>query len=401
MSALYRNVAFLLLLEQQWQSMDENSRAYFRDFMDDEGRARRRRRIPRVALQDPTESGWQFLLGSNNDQAMITVTGFDNATFAELQVKFLPWFENWTPWGSDGQMRRRNPFGGRGRPRKLTADTCLALALVSNRTKGASFALQSFFGLTGTPVGVWLQFARRALCLVLQRDPVAAIRMPTDAKIQQLKDTCNAQFPFLRDAFCVGDGLKLSIENSGDVVVQNAFYNGWTSDTYVTNLFLFALDGRIIAAVLNSVGSWHDSTLAQSGEEEDPDGNNRTSIYSTIERIYQRTGGKCVLDSAFCAGESDGIIKSAQDAISGETPEEIAVLKDATSLRQAAEWGMRALQGAFPRLKDRIPWDEYDNRFFFLLQIVLLYNYRVERVGLNQIRNTYLPALSVDARNFI
>jgi hypothetical protein len=25
----------------------------------------------------------------------------------------------------------------------------------------------------------------------------------------------------------------------------------------------------------------------------------------------------------------------------------------ATSLRQAAEWGMRALQGSFPRLKER------------------------------------------------
>eukprot|EP00978_Attheya_sp_CCMP212_P007918 scaffold18382_cov57-Attheya_sp.AAC.6 len=47
---------------------------------------RRRRsdqRIPQVALQDPHVSAVQWLYASENDQAMITLTGLDNATLFE------------------------------------------------------------------------------------------------------------------------------------------------------------------------------------------------------------------------------------------------------------------------------------------------------------------------------
>ena len=36
-----------------------------------------------------------------------------------------------------------------------------------------------------------------------------------------------------------------------------------------------------------------------------------------------------------------------------------------------------------------------------LLTIVLLYNYSVNKVGINQILNTYMPALSKDANYYI
>ena len=44
----------------------------------------------------------------------------------------------------------------------------------------------------------------------------------------------------LKDVFCVADGLKLYLEQSGSYFVQNMFYIGWTQDHYVTDVLLFA-----------------------------------------------------------------------------------------------------------------------------------------------------------------
>ena len=83
-------------------------------------------------------------------------------------------------------------------------------------------------------------------------------------------------------------------------------------------------------------------------------------------------------------------------------------MEEATSLRQAAEWGMRAIQGAFPRLKDDILYescsdgaDEFPSagreRRIILKLMPMIYNYRLEKVGLNQLRNTYVPEWSKDS----
>lgn len=66
--------------------------------------------------------------------------------------------------------------------------------------------------------------------------------------------------------FCVADGLKLMHEQSGDVVIQNRFYNGWTHDHYVSNVLVFPPNGREIACALNAPGSCHDATVASTGD---------------------------------------------------------------------------------------------------------------------------------------
>ena len=60
---------------------------------------------------------------------------------------------------------------------------------------------------------------------------------------------------------------------------------------------------------------------------------------------------------------------------------------------------MRAIQSAFPRLKDKMKYQEDGGpeRRMLLKLAVMLYNYRLELVGLNQIRNTYVPQWSKDA----
>ncbi len=60
------------------------------------------------------------------------------------------------------------------------------------------------------------------------------------------------------------------------------------------------------------------------------------------------------------------------------------------SLRQASEWGMRALQGSFSRLKSRLSSDSH-RRHILIKSILLLHNYRTESMGINQISTVFNP----------
>jgi hypothetical protein len=61
-----------------------------------------------------------------------------------------------------------------------------------------------------------------------------------------------------------------------------------------------------------------------------------------------------------------------------------------TSLRQASEWGMRGLQGTFPRLRRRLPSDD-NKRKKVLELIVYVHNLRTAIVGKNQIKTVFDP----------
>ena len=60
-----------------------------------------------------------------------------------------------------------------------------------------------------------------------------------------------------------------------------------------------------------------------------------------------------------------------------------------TSARQAAEWGMRAIQGTFGRLHTTLTADETRRRTI-LTCIMHLHNYQTRLVGMNQITSVYV-----------
>ena len=65
-------------------------------------------------------------------------------------------------------------------------------------------------------------------------------------------------------------------------------------------------------------------------------------------------------------------------------------------MRQSAEWGMRAFQSSFPRIKDRFNYEEKGERRLVLKFLIMLYNLRAKMLGINQIQNTYALSLSLD-----
>ena len=160
----------------------------------------------------------------------------------------------------DRCIQRRRTFIG-WRP-LLDAEGCLGLVLCWSRTRGAEWSLAVAFGLTGTPVSVYLRFGMRILVTILKVDPKSEVRMPDAAEIALFKEAITAKHSLLVDCHCMVDGLKLYLQQAGDSVIQSRFYNGWKHDHFVTNLSAFAPNGSIIAFTLNAPGTWHDSTLA-------------------------------------------------------------------------------------------------------------------------------------------
>jgi len=176
------------------------------------------------------------------------------------------------------------------------------------------------------------------------------------------------------------DGLKIPIQRSGDEFTQNAYYNGWLHAHFVGCVIAFAPSGIIVACTLNAPGSWHDSFIAQNG-----------GLYDVLRAVFNTTGGKGVVDSAFSKKHCPFLIKSGNRK-PGETALETTIRRQATSFRQSAEWGMRAIEGSFPRLKDKLLLsDTIEDRNVFLHAITMLHNFRTCRVGLNQLSSTYYP----------
>ena len=375
------SILMMLLLQQQ-----NNNEV-------DEYNQLRRSVIRRNALHDPLNSAFMHLYRSMQDDALITLCGFDHAAFNRLLTLFRPMFKAYTPYpqshNNRGHMRRLTRRN-RGRRRKITAVMCLGLVLAWTRTRGSRKVLQLIFGFTANPLSVWLRFGRRILVKVLAKHPDAKVELPTPEEIAVFKQSIQAKYPCLANIWAAMDGLKLCV--AANPLTQNMFYNGWTHDHYVSNLFVYSPDGKIRACFINAPGSWHDSTLASI-----------SNIYNKLDELHERErdngGARVVVDSAFGRENRPSLLKSHQSNFDndGNVRMRRVVFRAATSVRQLSEWGMRGLQASFPRLKDRLPYEEVGERRVILRLIALLYNFRASTVGFNQIQTTYMPQLRQNA----
>ena len=121
--------------------------------------------------------------------------------------------------------------------------------------------------------------------------------------------------------------------------------------------------------------------------------------------VYDETGGKCTVDSAFGKVNRPLLIMSLQDYLVSTMPTrqeqklDLQRKRQATSMRQAAEWGMPAIQSSFPRLKDMFVYKDTGERRILMKMVCLLYNLRAGTVGINQIKNVFMKHLNEDDNN--
>ena len=143
--------------------------------------------------------------------------------------------------------------------------------------------------------------------------------------------------------------------------------------------------GEIIGCHTNCPGSWHDSRVAE-------------GIYEKLE--HETPDGYCIVaDSAFPAGHDRIAGKILVPLKAGERlPEDAAKRKymlqlsrSILSYHQTAEWGMRELQGSFGRLRVPLEIEDMERRADLIESCFRLHNLRTRLVGINQIRNVYVP----------
>lgn len=188
--------------------------------------------------------------------------------------------------------------------------------------------------------------------------------------------------PVAHDVIGFLDGVSLHSECSSDTLEQNAMYNGYHADTMVNNIIVYGADGKVIMCALNFPGSSHDGSLC-------------TNI---LPILREKIGVfKICVDQGFPRrGDALDILvgpvsKRSARSLSPLLRDYILRLSNVyVSLRQASEWGMRCLQGSFPRIKRRLPSKKV-KRKRIIESIILLHNYRTHFVGRNQIRAVFDP----------
>jgi hypothetical protein len=119
---------------------------------------------------------------------MITLTGFDHATFNFLCEIFTPIFNSYTPFVPTGVLCfERTKEQNRGRPRMIQPEDGLGLVLAWTRTRGLLMDLQLIFGMTYTNLDDYLLFAKTIIIMVLQEHPMAKV---PNSQLQEDRRVC-------------------------------------------------------------------------------------------------------------------------------------------------------------------------------------------------------------------
>lgn len=92
-------------------------------------------------------------------------------------------------------------------------------------------------------------------------------------------------------------------------------------------MLLFVPAGHIIGEVFNAPGCIHDSQVAEWG-----------GVYTKMEKFYNRTDRRVVVDSVFDKKSDILLIKSSQEDTKAKDAVKISLKRQASSFRQAAEW---------------------------------------------------------------
>ena len=349
---------------------------------------RRDTQILHAALMQPRMSAWAYLFGSGNDQALISMTGFDHASFCAMEDLFTPVYNSYTPYTKNNPAAlicKLSPRQRWGQPWLLDGRLCLGLVLTWTHTRGAEQVLSVMFGVTGTPISKWIVFGRRVLVRVLQKHPHSCVCFPHSDVTATMMQAVHDRHPHLPFVAFTANGVKLYIESAGLPATQMMFYNGWTHDTYVSCVLVFAMNGTIVVAGINAPGAWHDSTIAE-----------YCDVYVKLEAVFELCSARTVIDSAFSHGRYPFLIKSANET-NACTAHELLECRDATAMHQTAEWGMRGFQGSFPRLKDRLSYEELGEHKIIQQLCILLYNFQSQCVGINKLlKNVYMENLNVE-----
>jgi len=321
--------------------------------------------LTRSALIPAKYSPWKRLLYHGDAQSFLNITGFTRDAFASLAM-----------------VMREEPvdFSKGGRPKQLSVEDELGLTLLFLNSRAELRFFSMVFGVIPSTASKTIRRTLKKIIRRLRNNEIAAIKFPDENKMHELAALVEAREPAVTNVIGFADGVTFATQCGSEPVVQTEHYSGYGHDTKINNVLVFSSEGKVIYACLNYPGSWHDSQVAA----------------HLFDEVVKSIGDYALcVDSGFPRrGDVEGKLVGPTGALAlanmlpANRAAEIARHGVHVSLRQSAEWGMRALQGTFSRLKVRLTANRKDRRDI-LLAIVLLHNFRTELVGLNQINTVF------------
>ncbi|KAF1802169.1 hypothetical protein FB192DRAFT_1471827 [Mucor lusitanicus] len=141
-----------------------------------------------------------------------------------------------------------------GRPRALDTRMILALVLMWLHSTMKQETLCLLFGVTAASVSRSKIMGIKTLYRVFSKnknDRRWSIRWPSDNKKRQFNEMiqANTSNDFEKEVtegvFGFIDGLNLKIKHPSDPLEQNAYYNGWKSDCFASQVIVFTPDSCI------------------------------------------------------------------------------------------------------------------------------------------------------------
>ncbi|KAI0047508.1 hypothetical protein FA95DRAFT_1662926 [Auriscalpium vulgare] len=339
-------------------------------------------------LPNPREgTPWQRLYESRSDRAFVTTMGVDVACFEAILAAGFADMWNLTPIPRADVPTTSNP-----RPERRSLDAAGALGLVLHYLSSTmrEVSLQQIFAIIPTTCSRYITFGLSILLKTVRTMSDATIPWPQGDTYEEYTLLIQSRHPLLVGAFGSVDGLNLPCQTSDDLEIENATFNGWLHDHFISSVLAFAATGIIIWCKLNCPGSWHNARIAK-------------PLYTKL--LEQTPSGYfLVADTAFPRGTNEirGRIRAAMKA--GQSLPQDKEARDQLlkfdrqllSYRQTAEWGMRTIQGSFGRLRIPLEIENGARRGDLLEVCVRLHNLRTLRVGINQIRSVYVPIWKTD-----
>ena len=111
----------------------------------------------------------------------------------------------------------------------------------------------------------WLKFGHKVLLHILSRDPDAKVSMPTNDEVRFYHELIGAKYPICDNVWAAADSLKLLIQEPTEDTTQNQLFNGWKDTHNINCVFVFSPNGKIRLCLINSPGTFHESTMANYG----------------------------------------------------------------------------------------------------------------------------------------
>lgn len=323
-------------------------------------------------IPSPLTCPWRRIYLDGDDAAFLAVTGLSRPAFSLLLVAFS---RHYTHAFTTAQG---------GRPARLV-DKADALAVVLRFfVEPCTWkALAQIHGLPRSTLNRTLLKAEVALLAAVRELPEACIRWPTLEE-----QILWAQLVKLKESAVLGrygfvDGKNFRVQKPTNAELQNAMYNGWLHATLITGVILFGVDGCIAWVKHNFVGSWNDGEIS------------RALQMKLLRDDINAPGHGVLADTAFPV--SDGlegrIMTPAKEGEIERAPrnQQYVLLRLSaaiTAVRQAAEWGMGAVEKPFQRLKEPLSFNP-ETRARRLETVFRLYNFRVRTTGISQIRTYF------------